>query len=726
MATNDPTYEFFAANAGSAVPSTETPSKEDQTLKFFESGATPIKSQAIGLPQQPPGELESLGAGAGTAFGKGVLAVQQIIGKGLSNAGDLVGSENVTNAGKWLNDDAVKGALKLESENKQYAEANPKTNIGGQIAGIVANPINKIIPGGGASSYTGAALQGAWKGAALNALTSPVTEGGFLQGKLQQGALGAIGGGIGGTLAHGLGSLISKAIDKFKSATGGLLSGDTSTAAAQTVKDTLDNIGVKPETVDPDALAGLHSIVKKALDTGNKPDPEALARLAKAQSLPIPVPMTTGQITRDPMQFAMEQNLRGIKGVGEPISGIQEVGEPITRLLQKQNKALLGNLDAMGATNGTDIISAGKVALDSLKNIDDKARQAVSDSYDAYKNSTGRSLDVPLSGIAQDYARILDERGTSIPASVKSKFESLGLLSGKQQSTFSIDDAENLIKNYINKNYDPMNKPAAGALDELKASVQKAISTGAGQSAEGTAAASLAAEARNAARERFQFNEATPAMKDALNGVQPDKFIQKNILQGNVAEIRNMTNALTQNDPQALSTLQNSVLAHIKNEVINNATNENAIFSQAKLKNFVQNPQMSARLTEILGQNKMDQLKQLNEVAEHALYAPKASAVNTSNTASAAANIIKETIGNTPLNSLLTLAQSSKLPFVQPAARAMQQKAQNAAAAGLVNRAVSPTLTPAQAGTYLSSLPSLGSRAGAAYAETRTQKRAQR
>ena len=687
----------------------------DYASKLQSLAQEPEQPKQAVTPVEEKGKLASFGAGAGYATGRAALAVQQILGKGLSGIGDLTGSETISKAGNWLNDDAVKGALKLEAENKPYEEANPKTNIGGQVTGLVLNPVNKLVPGGAAATYTGAALKGAAQGAVLNVLSTPVTEGDFVQGKLKQAALGGAGGAVGGTLAHGLTSVINRSIDKVRQSSGGLLVGDTTQHATNSVNDTLGNLGVDPSKISPDAYDGLRAVVKKSLDTGTPPDKEALTRLARAQSLPVPVPMTTGQITRDPMQFAVEQNIKGIHGVGEPI----------TKVLGDQNKALIGNLDALGAKEGVDPITAGQAVIDSLKAADDKANQAVSSAYDAYKNATGRTLDVPLKGIAQDYARIMEERGPNIPPAVAKKFESYGLLSGKQAQTFTIDDAENLIKNYINKNYDPMNKPAAGALDELKASVQNAISQGAGQSAEGTAAAQLAKEARNAARERFQLIDNTPALKAAITDVQPDKFIQKYILGGNVGEIKNMVNVLGANDPQALSTLQNSVMQHIKGQVTGNATEGNAIFSQDKLKSFVRNPQMAARLNEVLGPTKIEALKQLHNVAEDAIYAPKASAVNTSNTASAAANIVNSALTNYPGSSLASFLKASKVPFVAPAAEAMQGKMQSKAAQELVNQAIASKVSQAPRSNYLSQLPGIAARGGAAYAQTRTQKRGQ-
>lgn len=675
----------------------------------------PAKTAAPGTEQ--PGVLASIGAGAGKAMGTGALALQQIAGKGASLLGDTFGSDTIQKAGAWLQSDAKQGLAKLESENAPYAEANPKSNMGGEIAGMVASPINKLVPGfgGPAASLTGAIAKGAAQGAILNTLTAPITDDTkpFLQEKVRQAFVGGIGGAAGGAVGHTLIGAISKGVDAFKGLANRVRAGNPAATADELVTSTLAKEGIDKTAVTPELFDGIKSQVQDAIASGKSVDPKALTRLAQAQTLPVPVPMLKGQITRDAMQFAKEQNLRGIKGVGEPI----------TETLTAQNRALISNLDALGASKGTDVVSAGKSAIDTLVSADAKAQQVVSGAYDAFKNATGKELDVPLQSLAQDYAKTIGDFGDVIPGAVRSKFEALGLMNGKAQKTFSITDAENLIKT-INKNYDPLNKPAAAALGELRRGVQSAIADGAGSSAQGAEAAFLAKSAREAAKLRFGQIEATPALKDALRGAEPDKFIQKHILQGNEAQIGSMVDVLKTESPAALEGLQDALMTHIKANVLNGKTAENGIFSQDKMNRFVNDPNVSARLTQVLGPEKMAVLRQLNRVAENALYAPKAAAVNTSNTASAAANLINEEVKGGALNKMLQIG--SRVPGLSTAASLAQGGVQSGRASRLIDESVNPSLSAAPAGRApLADLVRLGSRAGSAYAEQKSAKRSQ-
>lgn len=685
--------------------------------------SAPEAQQAQSLQQAKPAEqpslLASLGAGAGKAAGTGVLALQQLAGKGLSYVGgigqDEAAPQNaVQKAGNWLSNDAVQGVQKLNAENAPYAEANPKTNVAGEVAGAVLSPINKLVPGLGASgSLAGAATRGAAQGAILNTLTAPVTDDGksFIDEKLKQAAIGSVGGTLGGALGYGLSKGISAGIDAIKNSVSRVTSGDTNTAADAVVSDALGKIGVNKENITPELFDGLKAQVAQAVKTGKSIDQSALVRLTQAQTLPVQVPMLQGQISRDAMQFAKEQNLRGINGVGEPI----------TDVLTAQNKALIGNLDALGANKGSDVVSAGQSAISTLQSADAKAQKVVGAAYDAFKQSTGKSLDVPLQGLAQDYTKTVDEFGDAIPKAISKKFEDLGLLSGVAKKTFSIDDAEGLIKS-INRNYDPSNKVQARALDELRNSVQNAIADGAGSNAQGAEAAFLAKSAREAAALRFAGMKATPALKDAVNGAEPDRFIQKHILQGNQAQIKNMMDVLSAEDPQAVTALQDSVMGFIKGRVLNGNSAENGVFSQAQLKQFVNDPNSSARLTQVLGPQKMATLKQLNAVAENALFAPKGAAINSSNTASAAANLIKSEVQGGSVNSLLSLGR--QVPGLATASNAAQQFVQGRKAAALVDEAVNPSLGKQVGSTPVRDLTALGARAGSAYVGAKTRQNA--
>jgi len=703
--------------AESAAPTTQ-PARGGSLLDAFKAAEKKAETAATAPDQpavEPRGKLETFGAGAGHAVGRGVMGVQQLLGKGLSAAGEVADVGALRTAGGWLERDAAAGAARLEAENAPYRAANPKTSFAGEVTGFVASPINRLIPAGpAATTLTGAVAKGAVQGAALNALTSPVEEGkDFLPEKARQGGIGALGGAAGGALGYTLAGVINKGIDAARSVFNRVSGGNSAKAADALVEQALRANGTSSAQVAaerPELFAGLQQMAADAVKSGKPVDPQAMVRLTRAQTLPVAVPMLKGQVTRDPMQFAMEQNLRGIQGVGEPI----------VQTIQAQNKALIENLNAMGAARGADVVAAAKPVMQTLKAADDTLKSGVTKAYEAFKKSTGRSLDVPLPSIASGYAKTSAEFGEAIPGAIRKKFEALGEM--PWNARFTIEEAEALIKS-INRNYDPKNLVSARALDELRNTVQKSIAEGAGASAEGTAAAGLAKAARQAASERFALQDATPALKGVLRGDNPDKFLQKYLLQGNEREIGSMVRLLKAQDPKAAAGLEDSLMAHIKQRVLGGRSEENAAFSEAALKEFIANPNMTARLQQVLSPERMAQLRQLHLVAEDALYAPKGSAVNTSNTASAAANLIKSEAKGGVLNELLGIT-SRVLPVVGPTAETAQKAIQQNRISEMVSEAVNPSVAK-KGEVAIRDLVVPGARAGAGALAERNRRRAQ-
>ena len=607
--------------------------------------------------------------GAGKNISDTGAALHQLVGKAVG----LVDPET----GEKISQAATENALMAKKINAPYEKDSPIANAVGNIAGAIGNPVNKLIPGVGATSLMGNVIQGIGQGAAMMGLTTPVTDTTkpFSTQKLEQMAGGAVAGGIGGGIMHitngvggWIGQKVGQAVDAVRSQFGGALNDQNIGKATDAV---LQKAGIDASKVPVNVLDNLKEQATQSLKTG---DVSNLQRYADATTLPVPVPMLRGQVTRDPMQYAVEQNLRGIQGVGEPI----------TQVLTDQNKALIANLDKIGAEGSQDITSGGHSLSKALKSIDDVQKERVNLAYKAFKDSTGRDLDVPLQGLAQDYAKTISDFGDSIPASVRNKFESYGLMSGKLNKVFNINEAEDLIS-LINKNYDPSNLVQARALNQLRGNVQNAIQES-GQGLQGDAA-QLAKAARDTARQRFQTIDSIPALEGAIRGGEPDKFIQKYVLQGNVDDIGRMTNYLKRSNPAALDQLRSDVMGVIKSKTLNNVSPENATFSQAQLKNFLSN-ENAPKLARILAPEQMGALRQLNRTAENALYKPATSAVNSSNTAAANANINNAIQGGT-LNDILNL--TANVPGLTAASKNLAQKNQARLASDLIKKAINPT-----------------------------------
>ena len=165
--------------------------------------------------------LEAFGAGMGGNVSKAMGGLQQLVGKGVA----MVAPET----GQAISQNALQNVRATEQQMAPYQKERPLTTMAGEVAGAVANPVNKLIPGGSATGLMGLA-QGAGQGALSNVLTTPVTDENkaFLTAKLEQ----AFAGGVGGAAGTALGKLPGAIAEPFKKSLS-----ETSEKSIKTLRD---------------------------------------------------------------------------------------------------------------------------------------------------------------------------------------------------------------------------------------------------------------------------------------------------------------------------------------------------------------------------------------------------------------------------------------------------------------------------------------------------------
>jgi hypothetical protein len=148
-------------------------------------------------------KLNAFAAGVGGAISKGAGALEQIIGKGVG----LVAPQT----GQAIEQHALEQIKKTQETTKPYIEANPITGAIGEVTGLIASPINKLIPGlgGPAQTMLGGVAKGAAQGAIANVITTPVTDENksFLTEKLKDALIGGGAGAVVGGVAKAATSL---------------------------------------------------------------------------------------------------------------------------------------------------------------------------------------------------------------------------------------------------------------------------------------------------------------------------------------------------------------------------------------------------------------------------------------------------------------------------------------------------------------------------------------
>jgi len=564
--------------------------------------------------------------------------LESLLPKGVTNAvnkaADFVGGE-----GTFLGDVlGIKGATgdqltndmrAAESEYGQAREVTGQSGLDGlRLLGNVASPVNmtaaKFMPTAKiGDSMKMLAAKGAAAGAA-GAATQPALSGDFATEKATQIGVGAA---TGGVLTPAL-SRASESLGKmYREWSRNGATSKTPERIAFEIKSSLARDDIDVGQIPKAVMSKLSNEVNQALRSGQEIDAPALLR--KLDFDRVGVKPMLGQLTRDPTQFTREMNLRGVQGVGEPIAN--RLNEQSGQIASKFRQGLLG---------APDEYAAGAGLLGSLRAEDKKMSAGVRSAYDAFKSSTGKDLDVPLQGLSQGYAQTLRDFGDTIPGSVRKQFDELGLLGGKQMKTFGIDDAENLIKS-INKNYNPMDRAQSKALDELRGHVQNSI-LDVTDSGAGMEAATLANMARDTARQRFNAIDSTPALKAAINGAEPDKFVKKYVIGGSVRELKSMADMV---GPGGRATMGQQMMRHLQNKAFGANAAGDGMGRQASLNSELQSIGRE-KLQTIFGADKADELFALGRVMAYIQQQPAGSAVNNSNTGAMVASLLGK-IGGT-------------------------------------------------------------------------------
>jgi len=490
------------------------------------------------------------------------------------------------------------------------------------------------IPKLAAQPFKQAVVGGAGSGMVLGAANAP--EGDTVTG-------GAIGATVGGTLG-GIGeravtylantnvgrSLIRGLFPENPVTKTARINTEVDASLAKAFKDS----GIDPADIDPAEISTIRQQVIDAAFGGKELD--AAAKLRERDFGKLGMQGTQGQLTRDPTQYAQEINLRG--------NSIDLAGRFKTQNTQLQDMMAGYGSDAEHQTVGTNMAA-------SLLRTDEGMRNNVSALYQAARKSAGKDLDVPLQGVAQDIADMSSRYSETVMKSLPlDAFKQYGLFGGKQTKVFTIEDADQLLKN-INTH---VGKDAAVnlALKEMRDAVKQAVY-------DVDATGGPFAPAVKAAQERFKLQDAVPALKAVSRGnAEPDTLVQQYIIGGKTADVQQLAKLLQRTDPDQFNAAREQMGNHLKRAAYGENVAGDAPFS----------PERYAKALRTFGKDKLaaffspEEIEQLNTMSRVGSYInkhPASSPVNTSNTfVSAAMNnpIISGIAGQIPMGQAMLAA----------------------------------------------------------------------
>lgn len=409
----------------------------------------------------------------------------------------------------------------------------------------------------------------------------------------------------------------------------------------------LERQGIDPASITPAMKKALMADVQQALKLPGALDEQAVARLADYRRLGLTP--TRGRVTLDPFDVTQEQNAMRVAAA----TGARDAKLPA--IAQDNNRGLLTALDDLRPIN--DRVTLGERAMGPILARDAAMKARVDNLYSAARDTSGRSL--PLEG--GTFTRMANEAldqanvGSFLPPDIARKMNDIA--TGKYPLT--VDVAEQLktsIGNLQRNSADGNVRTALGivrrALDDAPLQNDRLWNPGNVPAMPGMVPPSTAAAgresvdafnaARSAARERFGWQQATPAVQRTLEGAAPDAFIQREVISKSAAaaDVARLAAELSGN-PQATQAVRSGIVQHLKDAAIGKG-------NDVQTANFSGRQWLSA-LSEIGDQKlraffspaEVEQLKAIGRVGATETFQPRGSAVNNSNTAAGMAGLLQ-------------------------------------------------------------------------------------
>lgn len=466
----------------------------------------------------------------------------------------------------------------------------------------------------------------------------------------------ALVGGVAGGLAPGM---VAAPVNAIKNAVTSRLPGQQQLIQQrvdQTINISLQNSGIDPATITPAMRSAMREQVGKAMNLGEL-NPQAVSRLADYTRLDMTP--TRSRLTLDPFDVTQEANASKLAAA----TGNRDARLP--QIAQDNNRRLLTIIDEMGGARPADPYGQGSAVTGAIRSADTAMERDVRSAYQAFKDSTGKDLPVPLGPMKQGYQATLNDFGDVIPGAVRKQFDEI--LNGPKAAhahgatpaktirsmaydgpapierpapTLSIDDAEKLIKT-INRNYNPADLAQARALNELRGHVQNSI-IGATESGAGMEAATLGNLARGAARDRFSWQESSPAITRALDGANADTFVAQNIL-SKAAGFDQVANAakVINNDPAARDAVRTAIVQQLKQSMIGKGGTTETGNVTGRGMQAALNDIGERKLSLFFGPPEIETLKAMARTGSFETFQPRGSAVNNSNTAAGVGSLLQ-------------------------------------------------------------------------------------
>lgn len=511
---------------------------------------------------------------------------------------------------------ASSGAFIPAASAVQKITTGITSNVAGQLA---ANPNLQTLAAAG-SGYGG--------GSVREAGGDP----------LQQFGASLIGGMVAPLALGGLKAGVTGATQKFKPE-------PSSADLDQIITLKLGQSGLDFSRLPDQVQKSLRADVQNAMKTGGDLGGDALRRLLDFRMIEGATP-TKGMITLDPRQITLEQNLAKT-GMNSQDINLQTLGN----VQNQNNQALINALNQRGAGNqqAPYLLEAGEANVGKITATDAAKQAQTSALYKAAENTAGGTIPLDRSGLINNIDAALSAKNANafLPPEIRNTLNSIAkgetTIEGKKFPVpFDVNALDNLMTTIATASRSTTDGNVKGALKIVRDAIEQTelkpikADLGGGLVTAETGAMLRAADAqpkelldalnkaRASHRERMTWIESSKPIDATVNGMQPDQFVRKFVLSGDVADAQAVANA------GDLTATKSAILTHLKDRALGGKSDETGTFGAATY-NKTLNDIGDKKLALFFSPEEITELRRLGRVAEYMTLQPKGSAVNNSN-----------------------------------------------------------------------------------------------
>ena len=364
--------------------------------------------------------------------------------------------------------------------------------------------------------------------------------------------------------------------------------------------------------------------------------PMELVRRTTAEGLPVPVTLTKGAATREAGQLAFEK---------EQMKGQQ--GAPLRARAEQNNLEVLQNFDSLMEMTGAEAAQSGFAAtgnkvIDALSQGWKGAKAKTSAAYTKAEKAGELEAPVTLDSLATYINENMPESTVAPVISVaKSKGIQLGILTELEDGTVqavptTLANTE-LLRRTVNKTMgvDATNKSFGSSIKQ----VIDSSTDGVGGDLYKQARAIREQQARKFEGRAIVSNLLTKVKGKDDPKIEASQVFQKAILNGSPEEITFLKRVLYTSGKDGQTSwneIQGSTIKHIEEVATGGIGTDSMgrkIVSPAKLNDAIKSLDKNGRLDIILGKDKAQKIRDLNEVLQYVQTVPTGTLVNTSGTA---------------------------------------------------------------------------------------------